>query len=58
MQICAKRQELSTFKNNYEGEVRKPSLDITSNYSFGDIKRLSSKQENLCGQHFRMTNEL
>lgn len=43
MQIGAKLGEITTYKNNYEREIRKLSLYISNNCSFGDMNKPVNK---------------
>lgn len=43
MQIGAKLEEITTYKNNYEREIRKLSLYISNNCSFGDMNKPVNK---------------
>lgn len=57
MQIGAKLEEISTYKNNYERKIRKLSLYISNNCSFGDMNKPANKTKKIvCFQYFRIIN--
>lgn len=56
MQIGAKLEEISTYKNNYERKIRKLSLYISNNCSFGDMNKPANKKKIVCFQYFRIIN--
>lgn len=57
MQIGAKLEEITTYKNNYEREIRKLSLYISNNCIFGEMnKPVNKTKKNVCLKYFRIIN--